>query len=99
MNIQALMRQAQTLQKEMVTAKDELNNTEFIGESELVTVVLKGDRKVSSIKFKNMDDFDPSDIEIIEDMIVIAMNDAFKKIDKAYEEKLGKYGNAIPSFF
>jgi len=99
MNIQALMKQAQSLQKEMVTAKKELDETDFVGESELVKVVLKGDKKISSLNFKNMDEFDLSDIEIIEDMIIIAMNDAFKKIDKAYEEKLGKYGNAIPSFF
>ena len=99
MNIQALMKQAQNLQKEMVTAKKELDETEFVGESELVKVVLKGDRKLLSLNFKNIDEFDPSDVEIIEDMIIIAMNDAFKKIDKAYEEKLGKYGNAIPSFF
>ena len=99
MNIQALMKQAQNLQKEMVIAKKELDETEFVGESELVKVVLKGDKKISSLNFKNMDEFDLSDIEIIEDMIIIAMNDAFKKIDKAYEEKLGKYGNAIPSFF
>jgi len=99
MNIQALMKQAQNLQKEMVTAKKELDETDFVGESELVKVVLKGDKKISSLNFKNMDEFDLSDIEIIEDMIIIAMNDAFKKIDKAYEEKLGKYGNAIPSFF
>lgn len=99
MNIQALMKQAQSLQKEMVAAKKELDDTEFVGESELVKVVLKGDKKISSLNFKNMDEFDQSDVEIIEDMIIIAMNDAFKKIDKAYEEKLGKYGNAIPSFF
>lgn len=99
MNIQALMKQAQSLQKDMMNAKKELDAMEFTGESSLVTVVVKGDKTTSSVKIKDLSSFDKEDVELLEDMIVVAMNDAFKKIDAAYEDKMGKYGNAIPSFF
>ena len=99
MNIQAMMKQAQALQKDMMNAKKELDAMEFTGESSLVTVVVKGDKTTSSVKIKDLSSFDKEDIELLEDMIVVAMNDAFKKIDAAYEDKMGKYGNVIPSFF
>ena len=99
MNIQALMKQARSLQKDMMNAKKELDAMEFTGESSLVTVVVKGDKTLASVKIKDLSSFDKEDVELLEDMIVVAMNDALKKIDAAYEDKMGKYGNAIPSFF
>ena len=42
MNMQALMKQAQKLQKDMMTSKSEIDNTEFTGESSLVKVTVKG---------------------------------------------------------
>lgn len=99
MNIQALMKQAQSLQKDMMNAKNELNSMEFTGKSEFVNITLKGDKTVSSIKIKKLDSINEDDIEMLEDMILIAFNAAMKKVDDACEEKLGKYGNAIPSFF
>ena len=36
---------------------------------------------------------------MLQDMIVIAINDAFKKVDKMTESKLGKFTNAMPGMF
>ena len=77
MNIQALIKQAQSLQKDMMNAKKELDAMEFTGESSLVTVVVKGDKTLSSVKIKELSSFDKEDVELLEDMIVVAMNDAF----------------------
>lgn len=99
MNIQALMKQAQSLQKDMMKVKTEIDKKEFSGESALVTVVVTGDKKVVKVEIKDKSSLSVDDFEILEDMIVVALNDAFSKVDKELDEKMGKFGNAIPSFF
>jgi len=99
MNIQALMKQAQNLQKDMVKVKEEIDKKEFTGESALVKVVATGNKKIVRIEISNQNELSADDLEILEDMIVVAVNDAFTKIDKELESKMGRFGNAIPSFF
>ena len=36
---------------------------------------------------------DPTDVEMLEDLIMAAINDGYSKADKVYEEKMGQYGN------
>lgn len=98
MNIQAMMKQAQTLQRDMLKIKDELDKTEFIGESSLVKVVVLGTKKVIKVEIQNKEDLNNDDLEILEDMLMVALNDAFKKVDDATEKKMGKFGN-IPGLF
>ncbi len=97
MNMQALMQQAQKMQKDIMKKKDEVNKKEFTGSSELVDVVFTGDKRMVSAKIKQ--DIDNEDKEIIEDMIVIAVNDAMEKIDKETENALGSYGNQLGGLF
>lgn len=99
MNIQALMKQAQNLQKDMMKVKEEIDHKEFVGESSLVKVIVTGDKKIVKVEISEKESLSTEDLEILEDMILVAMNDAFSKIDKEMEEKMGKFGNAIPSFF
>lgn len=98
MNMQAMLKQAQALQKDMLKAKEEIDNTEFIGESSFVKVTLKGTKEVIDVKISAEDGLDKDDIEALQDMIMIAINDAIKKIDNATEAKMGKFGN-IPGLF
>ena len=97
MNMQALMRQAQQMQKDITKKKDELNKKKFVGTSELVEVTFTGDKKLVSTKIKS--DIDNDDKEIIEDMFVIAVNDAMAKIDKETESMLGAYGRQLGGLF
>ena len=97
MNMQAMLRQAQQMQKEMLKAKEEIDNTEFAGESSFVKVTLKGDKTVKQVEI-TAESLDKEDIEALEDMIVIAVNDAQKKIDAETQKKMGKFGN-IPGLF
>ena len=97
MNMQAMLKQAQAMQKDMLKIKEEIDNTEFIGESSLVTVVLKGTKDLVSVKI-NADSLDSDDIEALQDMIVVAVNQANEKIDDMMEKKMGKFGN-IPGLF
>ena len=97
MNMQALMQQAQRMQKDIMKKKDEVNKKEFTGTSELVDVVFTGDKRMVSVSIKQ--DIDNDDKEIIEDMFVIAVNDAMSKIDKETESALGAYGNQLNGLF
>lgn len=98
MNIQAMMKQAQSLQKDMMKVKDEIDKTEFIGESSLVKVTIKGTKEVVKVEINCDDTLDSDDIELLQDMIMVAINEANKKVDKAMEQKMGKFGN-IPGLF
>ena len=98
MNMQAMMKQAQALQRDMLKAKEEVDNSEFVGESSLVKVTLKGTKEAVKVEIKLDEDFDKEDLEALEDMMVLAINDANKKIDAMTEKKMGKFGN-IPGLF
>jgi len=96
MNPQAMMKQVQKIQKEMMKTQEEINNSEFEGKNSLVTVILDGQKKLKKIKF-DLENFDKDDIEMLEDMIVVAHNEAIDKIDKITEEKMGAYTKGLPN--
>lgn len=98
MNMQAMLKQAQALQKDMMKVKSEIDQSEFVGESSLVKVTLKGTREAIKVEINVEDKLDKDDIEVMEDMLVVAINDANKKIDEMTEKKMGKFGN-IPGLF
>ena len=91
MNMQALMAQAQKMQRDITKKKEEIDTMEFQGNSELVEVLMSGKKEILSVKIKSKDGLDSDDIEALEDMIKIAVNDAILKIDKETEKQLGSY--------
>lgn len=93
MNIQAMMKQAQSLQKEMMKAKDEIDQTEFVGESSLVKVTINGTKKIQKIEIEKSDSLDADDIEMLQDMLLVAINSAMQQVDDMTEQKMGKFGN------
>ena len=95
MNIQALMKQAQSLQKDMMKVKDEIDNMTFTGTSSFVSVTVKGTKEVVKVTIDN-ENITSDDKEMIEDMLVVALNDAFKQIDKITEQKMGKFSSMMP---
>lgn len=99
MNMQALMRQAQNLQKDMLKTKEEIDKMEFTGTSSFVTVRVNGKKEVISVKVEADEDFSVSDMDILEEMIQVAVNDALKQVDKETEKKMGKYSNMMPGLF
>ena len=99
MNMQAIIKQAQSIQKDMMKTKEELDKMEFTSVSSFVTVRVNGKKEVLSIKISPDADFEVSDMEILEEMIQVAMNDAFKQVDKETEKKMGKYSSMMPGMF
>ena len=94
MNIQSLMREAQKMQKDLQKTQSELSSTTYEGSSSCVKVVLNGNKDIVSVKIDS-NDFDSEDIELLEDMIMMAFKDASKKVDSDKEKKLGKYGQGL----
>ena len=95
MNMNNLMAQAQRMQKDIERKQQEIYGTEYTGSSELVDVILTGDKKLKSVKFKKMENFDADDLDILEDMVKIAFNDAVTKIERDIESTLGMYGKQL----
>ena len=98
MNIQAMMKQAQKMQKDMMKEKEEIDETIFEGKSSLVTVEMKGTKELIKVKI-DAEEIEKDEIEMLEDMILVAVNEANKKIDKETEDKMGKYTKGMPGLF
>lgn len=95
MNIQSLMREAQKMQKNLQKTQDELSNSKYEGKSSLVTIVINGNKEILSVIINSNNTLDKDDIEMLQDMIMVAFNDASKKVDLDKEKKLGKYGQGL----
>ena len=95
MNMQSLMREAQKMQKNLQKTQEELVNTSYEGSSSLVSVVLNGNKDVMSIKINSDEALEKEDIEMLEDMILVAFKDAAKKVDTDKEKKYSKYGQGF----
>lgn len=96
-NMQGMMKQVQKMQKEMGETQEKLNETEFTGSStnDLVKVVFTGNRRMKDIQI-NDEVVDPEDTEMLQDLIVMAVNDVLEKIDTESEKTMGKYTKGLP---
>ncbi|MCI7401247.1 MAG: YbaB/EbfC family nucleoid-associated protein [Christensenella sp.] len=91
-NMQQLMKQAQKMQQDMLKAQEELKELEVTGSaSNMVEVTLTCDGKMTGISIKP-EAVDPDDIEMLEDLIVAAFNDATEKAEEVKSEKMGQFG-------
>ena len=95
-NMQALMRQAQKMQEEALKAQQELEESEVVGEASngLVKVTMDGAKNPVSISI-DPEIVDPEDVEMLEDMILVALKDASEKVDALKEQKMGRFGGLM----
>ncbi len=98
MNIQAMMREAQKLQKEMMKEKEIIDSTIYEGESSFVKVKVNGKKEIVEVNIAQ-ESMDKEDIEMLQDILQVAINDAMKKVDKDTEDKMGKYTKGMPGLF
>ncbi len=95
MNIQAMMKQAQKLQQEMIKTKGEIDAKIFPGKYSFVDVEVNGKKEVLKLTINKNEELDVDDIEMLQDIVVLAVNDALKKVDAEIESKMGKYGSGL----
>lgn len=95
-NMQGMMKQMQKLQKQMKEDQAKLNETVFTGVSsnELVSVQFNGAHEMTDITIKK-EVIDPDDIEMLQDLVIMAVNDAMKQIDEHTQKTMGKYTRGI----
>ena len=95
-NMAQLMRQAQQMQRDMLAKQEELKNTQFTAQAGggMVEVTLTGEKKIVSLKIKP-EAVDPEDVEMLEDLIVAALQDGFNAVDKKTAEIMGPYSGMI----
>ena len=90
MNQAQLMQQVKKMQAEMVKAQEELANTTVQGSAAngLVTVDMTCDQRVKAVKI-NKDAVDPDDVETLEDLVMVAVNDALTKSNETAQKRMG----------
>lgn len=83
MNMQQMMRQAQKMQKELQKAQQEIAEMTFEGTAGggMVTAVARGDKSIESLTI-NPDVVDPEDVEMLQDMVCAAVNEALRGVDQ-----------------
>ena len=86
-----MMKQAQKMQEEFLKMQQELENTEFSATSGggAVKATMVGTRSLKSIEI-SPDAVDPDDVEMLQDMIVAAVNEAISKADDATNKAMSK---------
>lgn len=91
-----MMKQIKQMQEDIKRIQQQINDSTFYGQSggSVVKVAVKGTKEVVSINIKK-EEVDLSDVEMIQDLIVAALNGAFKKVDKELEESLGSVTQGI----
>ena len=97
MNMNQILKQAQQMQKDMMKAQEEVGKMTFTATKDLVTVEVNGNRKVTKVTLS--EDIDTDDIEMLEDMILLATNDALSQAETEMEKKLGKFSKGMPGLF
>ena len=88
--IQKMMKQAQSMQKRLEEQLGELTIEGSSGGG-MVTVIMDGQKNLKSITIKP-EVVDPDDVEMLQDLVVAAFNDAVKKADDAMKSQLGGLG-------
>jgi len=101
-NMKDLMKQAQKMQADMMKQQEELENQVFSASAGggMVKVEMNGRHEVTSIKIEPQA-VDPDDVEMLEDLILAALQEVGNKVSEASNDAMGKLtgGMKIPGLF
>lgn len=92
MNINSLMKEAKKMQADLEKSQTELAEKEFEASAGggAVSVKVTGQKEIKELKLQK-DVVDPDDIEMLQDLIITCLNQAFKQVDDAQASAMGKY--------
>ncbi|MBD7909551.1 YbaB/EbfC family nucleoid-associated protein [Sporosarcina gallistercoris] len=101
-NMQGMMKQMQKMQKQMAEAQEKLGEERLEGAAGggMVKVIVSGDKKVVEV-IVDPSVIDPEDAEMLQDLIVIATNDAMEKAEELTNSTMGQFtkGLNLPGMF
>ena len=91
-NMQNMMKQMQKMQKKMAEAQEELGEKKIEGTAGggMVTVVVSGHKEVLDVQIKP-EAVDPDDVEMLQDLVLAAVNDALKKAEELTNNTMGQF--------
>ncbi|MDD2533249.1 MAG: YbaB/EbfC family nucleoid-associated protein [Eubacteriales bacterium] len=90
-NMNQLMQQAQRMQREMEKAQEEIADmsAEATAGGGVVKAVINGAKQITELTI-NPSAVDPEDVEMLQDLIIVAVNEALRKIDELSEQRMSK---------
>lgn len=101
-NMSSMIKQAQKMQNEITALQGEIEEREFTATSGggAVEVVMKGNKSINSLTIKP-EVVDADDIEMLQDLIISAINQAVAVVEETTEEEMGKVtgGVSLPGLF
>lgn len=101
-NMQGMMKKVQKMQQDMLKMQEELKNrtVEATAGGGAVTVVVTGRKTVEKVTIAPSA-VDPEDVEMLEDLVTTAINEAMRKVDEMTEKEMGKItgGVKLPGMF
>ena len=91
-NMQNMMKQMQKMQKKMAEAQEQLGEEKIEGTAGggMVTVVVTGHKEVVDVNIKP-EAVDPDDVEMLQDLVLAATNDALKKVEELTNNTMGQF--------
>ena len=91
-----MMQRIQKMQEDMQAKQEEVENTDFTAGAggDLVEVTVNGKHEVQSIKIKP-EAVDPDDVEMLEDFLTIAFNEAIRKANDAMEREMNSVSGGL----
>ena len=92
MNINSLMKEAKKMQADLEKNQQELAEKEFEASAggNAVSVKVNGQKQILNLKLQK-EVVDPEDVEMLQDLIVTCINQAFKQVDDAQAASMGKF--------
>lgn len=95
-NMQGMMQKMQKMQKDMEKEQKAIKTSIFEASdnNNLVTVKVTGAKRIVELEIKE-DLVDPEDIDMLQDLVIVTVNDALAQVDKATEQRLGKFTQGL----
>lgn len=95
-NMQNMMKQMKKMQAQMTAEQEALNAQQFEGVApdEMVKVTFSGDKKMQDITI-DPKAVDPDDVDMLQDLVLAAVNDALTKVDDQTQSTMGKYTKGL----
>ena len=102
MNMNSLMKQAQKMQKQMAEMQEDLANKslEVSSGGGAIKVTINGEKQITALTI-SPDAVDPDDVEMLQDLVMTAVNEAIRQMDEAVNGQMAKItgGMNMPGLF
>jgi DNA-binding YbaB/EbfC family protein len=90
-----MLNKLKKMQKQIQEAQEQIESSEYTGKASGVTVVVQGTRQVLDVK---IDEALLEEVELLQDAILLAVNDALSQIEKNQEETMGQFSGGMGGF-